>query len=60
MAYRNMKRIIENSDIDYRYSMNATELCVLCSEDPVDAVMDAFTYGYELGKRAEKAKEKKA
>lgn len=58
MAHRNMKRIIENADIDRRYSLTVVELFKLRSEDPLVAIIDAFEYGYELGKRAEKSKRK--
>ena len=59
MAYRNMKKIIEHTNVNYRYSMNATELVELCIQflkAPADAIYNAFTYGYALGAKAERAK----
>ncbi len=59
MAHRDMMKIINNTDINYRYSMNATELVELCIQflkAPADAIYNAFAYGYALGAKAERAK----
>lgn len=59
MAYRNMKQIIENVDINDRYSLSAYEAINLCLKGGIESVMDAFAYGYALGAKAERAKQKK-
>jgi hypothetical protein len=50
---RDMKKIIENTVVNNRYSLNAMELAELSLEKPTQAILDAFTYGYALGRKEE-------
>lgn len=62
---RNMYKIAETVSVNNRYDMNMYEMASLmkmCETkfEIIDAIYIAFTYGYEMGKRALKAEMKKA
>lgn len=62
---RNMQKIIDEGlkDLNYRYSMTREEISFLYTKaknnEIFDALNMAFTYGFELGRRAERNSTKK-
>lgn len=63
MAKRDMRKIIEQTRLTVagQYDMRAGELVELgemAKEKPVEAVGEAFLYGYAMGQRALKAEQK--
>ena len=56
MSARNMKNIIAKTKMNERYEMDSGELWELAGyPDNVEAIADAFVYGYALGQRALRA-----
>ena len=56
---KDFKEIIKETEPEGRYRMTARELIQLAQEDDIQAILDAFNYGFAMGVRHERNRQKR-